>query len=380
MFHTRFNRIVSNVIIVGCGGTGSRLIPMVAQFMKSCPAILDPFITLIDGDKVEMKNLARQNFIKQDVGRNKADVLAERYGGAIEIPIVSIPKYFRWDEDRDFSRWLGNNYSQLDPSLAVRAVGSPIVFFAVDSMRARLEILASIMYGRHRQSSWHNVMPIIIDAGNENTFGQVSVYHAAVAPNKADFVTTSDYRRMWDTLEAIHKTKANYVGGDLNLNFRPAPVKMLLDALVTPSEADVSCADLDQTAAINAQMATAMFTAFQNICLNHKMPILTSYFDIHNGNSQQKIDDWLMGMDNIKSISTSQDTIRGAFTKYCKDNPGNTIPKEMERLASVLADGLTGNDVQQVYAVAQEIKTATTSGALTKRNLELEALLNGRAA
>lgn len=376
MFHTRFNRIVSNVIIVGCGGTGSRLIPMVAQFMKSCPAILDPFITLIDGDTVEMKNLARQNFIKPDIGRHKSEVLAERYGAAIEIPIVSIPEYYQYSKYKDFRGWLQNHYSKLDPNLANRSVGSPIVFFAVDSMQARMEILAGIMYSRFRNHTWASVMPIIVDAGNENTFGQVSVYHAAVFPDSAMFMDRRLLDRFNRDIKEIVSTKQNFVGGDLNFPFRPAPVAAMLNALNNPSEADVSCADLDQTAAINAQMAVGMFVAFQNICLNHKMTVLTSYYDLHNGNSQTKVDDWLMNLDMEKK-SISQGTIASSLKKFLNTNHLNSIQEEM---CSVLADTCMPSETTAMGDTLKLVHSLLKDGTISKRNLELEALLNGRAA
>lgn len=380
MFHTRFNRIVSNVIIVGCGGTGSRLIPMVAQFMKSCPAILDPFITLIDGDTVEMKNLARQNFIKPDIGRHKSEVLAERYGGAIEIPIVSIPEYYQFSKYKDFRGWLQNHYQKLDPNLANRSVGSPIVFFAVDSMQARMEILAGIMYSRFRNSTWASVVPVIVDAGNENTFGQVSVYHASVIPDSSMYLHHRHVEELISSFNTLSSIKKNYVGGDLNFPLRPAPVDMLVSALENPSEADVSCADLDQTAAINAQMAVGMFTAFQNICLNHKMSILTSYFDIHNGNSQTKIDDWLLNLqenDPSKGARVPEMRIVKAVraARGVKDLDGDTL--EMCRLLSA---GTIDSDMHAVSSARKSAQAAIKDGSISKRNLELEALLNGRAA
>lgn len=380
MFHTRFNRIVSNVIIVGCGGTGSRLIPMVAQFMKSCPAILDPFITLIDGDTVEMKNLARQNFIKQDIGRHKSEVLAERYGGAIEIPVVSIPEYYQYHKYKDFRGWLQNHYQRLDPNLNNRATGSPIVFFAVDSMQARMEILAGILYSRFRNSTWSSVVPVIVDAGNENTFGQVSVYHAAVVPDDSHWLHHRHAEEFISSFNTLSSIKKNYVGGDLNFPLRPAPVDMLVSALENPSEADVSCADLDQTAAINAQMAVGMFTAFQNICLNHKMTILTSYFDIHNGNSQSKIDEWLLNMpdnDPSRGARVLSDRIANAVKKSLNVK---SLDNDYSEMCHLLASGTIDSDMTIIRGARQEAQAAIKEGILSKRNLELEALLNGRAA
>jgi len=46
---------------------------------------------------LEEHNLARQNFIRRDIGKNKAQVLAERYGGAFGVNVGFIPEYLRRD-------------------------------------------------------------------------------------------------------------------------------------------------------------------------------------------------------------------------------------------------------------------------------------------
>lgn len=64
--------------IIGCGGVGSWLAPSLC-LLKSPEEVI-----LVDGDKLEPKNLNRQLFTSQDVGVNKAEALAARYGtGAI---------------------------------------------------------------------------------------------------------------------------------------------------------------------------------------------------------------------------------------------------------------------------------------------------------
>ena len=59
--------------LIGCGGVGSAIVPSFC-LLKS-PAD----ITLIDGDKIEIKNLNRQLFDARQVGMNKAEALAAKY-------------------------------------------------------------------------------------------------------------------------------------------------------------------------------------------------------------------------------------------------------------------------------------------------------------
>lgn len=64
-----------NTIIIGCGGVGSWLVPVITRLLNR-----EDTITLIDGDKLEAKNLDRQLFDASDIGEYKAQALATRYG------------------------------------------------------------------------------------------------------------------------------------------------------------------------------------------------------------------------------------------------------------------------------------------------------------
>lgn len=59
-----------NVIIFGVGGSGSNLAYMLSKSQK-----VDR-ISLVDFDIIEHKNLERQFFIEQDIGKNKAEAVA----------------------------------------------------------------------------------------------------------------------------------------------------------------------------------------------------------------------------------------------------------------------------------------------------------------
>lgn len=94
----------SNILIMGAGGVASWFLPQLIKMLYSC---LAPYqeevgnrggsffkVYIADGDKVETKNLLRQNFIPQDVGRNKAEVLAERYNDIYpNVEVIAIPHY-----------------------------------------------------------------------------------------------------------------------------------------------------------------------------------------------------------------------------------------------------------------------------------------------
>ncbi len=78
-----------SVAVVGCGGTGGyvadslcRLLPLEAQ------------LYLIDHDRVEERNLGRQNFLEKELGKFKSEALAlrlsARYGRTIAYSVMPI--------------------------------------------------------------------------------------------------------------------------------------------------------------------------------------------------------------------------------------------------------------------------------------------------
>jgi hypothetical protein len=70
------------IFIIGVGGVGSWLAPAM------CLLAGKNNVTLVDGDKLERKNLNRQLFTDQEIGMNKAHALSEKYGCAF------IPKWY----------------------------------------------------------------------------------------------------------------------------------------------------------------------------------------------------------------------------------------------------------------------------------------------
>ncbi len=83
----------TEIIIVGCGGTGSYLVRDLPRILLNCSNKKYISIILIDGDIVEEKNIDRQNFTRSDIGKYKAQVLADRYGAAYGIPMLAINEY-----------------------------------------------------------------------------------------------------------------------------------------------------------------------------------------------------------------------------------------------------------------------------------------------
>ena len=85
------------IVVLGAGGTGGYVIPHLYRlgYASEHPTR----IIVCDGDVVENKNLIRQNFVEQDIGRNKAQALAARYAAAFGIECEYRPEFIETQEE-----------------------------------------------------------------------------------------------------------------------------------------------------------------------------------------------------------------------------------------------------------------------------------------
>jgi hypothetical protein len=93
------------ILVLGCGGTGGWLAPKLIKIFNDArrKGLTDDVnIIFADGDHVEEKNLIRQNFIAADVGKNKAEVIAARYGQHV-VPGVSVGFFDKYVVDNNYS-------------------------------------------------------------------------------------------------------------------------------------------------------------------------------------------------------------------------------------------------------------------------------------
>lgn len=82
------------LFVIGTGGTGTYFIKEIARFLASKRRTSVTKIHLFDGDIVERKNLSRQCFCEEDIGRNKAVVMQEVLSATYpELKIYAHPEY-----------------------------------------------------------------------------------------------------------------------------------------------------------------------------------------------------------------------------------------------------------------------------------------------
>jgi molybdopterin/thiamine biosynthesis adenylyltransferase len=250
MFTFRPTNIPTNIFVVGCGGTGSRLIPSLIQFIRSITREHVPTgwlgntnIILIDGDIVEQKNLIRQNFIASDVGKNKAAVLANRYGKAYGMNVVAHPKFITEGTSPDRFR----NEVMQSTGLQLHEYND-MVIMCVDSAAARKIVMMALT------TSYDSVQTTFIDAGNEDSFGQVRMFHNTILLDRYS-KTEEDLRNKFRNPDRIELESAplEYI-----------PYDPLFYDNLKDNPGLGSCADLDQTLAINSLMATLIMSFVQN--------------------------------------------------------------------------------------------------------------------
>ncbi|MFV1457777.1 ThiF family adenylyltransferase, partial [Bacillus mycoides] len=143
-------------VIVGAGGTGSYVVPSVANLYHTDEN--NNAIVLIDGDVVENKNLLRQGFLRKDLNGNKAEVLAKRYSEAFPELAIYYSKGFVNDVNAVLH--VVDNFSEIDEIVLISCVDN-------NYARLRLWIAQFQLYSKYGC----NVH--FIDAGNEEWHGQV---------------------------------------------------------------------------------------------------------------------------------------------------------------------------------------------------------------
>jgi len=138
------------VVVVGAGGTGGVLIQNLAHFALGQHKKI--YIVIIDGDAVEPRNVGRQKFAPEDVGKNKAECLAVRYSDVFGLDIGYIPEYIRDTE--------------MLASLLTEEKGVlPVLVMAVDNNFSR-KIAHRVFYDDRMRTLAY------IDTGNEDGRGQ----------------------------------------------------------------------------------------------------------------------------------------------------------------------------------------------------------------
>ena len=233
-----------NILVVGCGGTGG----FVAEGLCRLLSGSDIPLILIDHDRVEPKNLIRQNFYPGDVGKFKSQALAERLSRQFDQRIgFSVYPYMH-----DLIR------EEYDGGLQLPAVQG-LIIGCVDNAETRRTIGATLRF-----SNWW------LDAGNGFASGQVLLGN------------TKDR----DSLEGAFNEESGEV------HRLPIPTWQLPSLLAPPTKKEPDnrdCAEAvaseEQGAVVNQAMAVLVLE-FVHRMLKGTLTWMGAYIDLEAGTLQ----------------------------------------------------------------------------------------------
>jgi PRTRC genetic system ThiF family protein len=244
------------IVIIGAGGTGGYVVRDLLRFLQSLKMKGDSRqfkVTLVDADQVEEKNLIRQNFITQDIGKSKATVLANRYGPAFGIQVDAVETMIK-------------NRRELESIIQTAKMGigsnnnNLIILGCVDNHAARRVIHE---YARRNSRLYW------IDSGNERRSGQVVCgygaypWHRNLKDVEEWMVSNTAYNmpNVVDMYPEISNTNLDLVGSD-----------------------ETSCAERaaveDQNIFINMSAAVNLLNFTRQVIMSEPITINSIVFDI----------------------------------------------------------------------------------------------------
>ncbi len=238
--------------LIGCGGSGSWTAPHLARITKLLQEVhhLNVRLAFWDYDAVEEKNIFRQNFCEAEIGTNKAETLARRYGLAWGIEIIAVPTPF--SAEVMYRNNLGDRYG--DNSM-------PVFITCVDNNKPRQDVakVCSQHFG------WW------LDCGNLKTAGQVSVGRglAAREPSPLRFPSMTT----WTPLPSVQFPGI--------LEDEPETKKEAVDY------SEMSCAEIalvdEQGLSINPAIATTAAAMLMKLLVTKDLQHHCAYVSIDSG-------------------------------------------------------------------------------------------------
>lgn len=151
-----------NIHVIGAGGTGGYCVEFLTRLLAGDDSG-NHQIHVYDGDRVEIKNLKRQNFTKDDVDLNKAEVLCKRLSEQVmDAPELIPHTEYLTDEDAFLAELL----------VSIEGDESLIIVQAVDNVATRKLVNNVIM----NKLVENRILTVALDSGNDDQGGQVVLY------------------------------------------------------------------------------------------------------------------------------------------------------------------------------------------------------------
>jgi len=248
------------IYLIGAGGTGSFAAMNLARLLFELRRIGKSVeMTIIDSDVVESGNIPRSNFCAAEIGRFKAQTLAERITLA-------------WGLEVSYANEKLNYEKHLKPNLNGFKELTVLVG-CVDSHLARLEIHQSLEESNRFNS--HNAPKCWwIDGGNGKTSGQVLIGSEVKREKAENHFSSSTICKKLPAPSVVHPE--------------------LLENQEIPSPGEIaeriSCAERimrgEQSLNINQRVAVEIGEMLTELLLTNSLRRFATYFDLESGTSR----------------------------------------------------------------------------------------------
>lgn len=296
------------ILIVGAGGTGGYFVRDLARYVYSLQ-LRNPErsyqILLMDGDKVEEKNLIRQNFIHKDVGEYKAEVLARRYSGHFGVDIVPVTEMYN----------INDNSSLRD------LAEIPIVVNCGDNNNLRRSLCRDFSNGTFGSRFY-------LDAGNEKTSGQVVMGYKS-HPGGDRYTMSSTLTKFihhnhqeFDSVRGSLEVELGALMSGFNAIPFTFPVDILYPEIGYPHQdrqEELSCAEAaereDQTIFINMLSSNYLMNYMRKILSGQKIMSCATEFSLDGGAKNTIINENIF-MDILKNFREKKNEYQAGGTEW----------------------------------------------------------------
>jgi len=245
------------VMIVGCGGIGSYVAPNIVRMISNHTSsrMRATKIIFADPDIVEQKNITRQNFSNADVGKNKAQALADRYSAVFGVPIYAHKEKVAAASIRNIA---GYEFNRV------------IVIDCVDNVAFRYQLNQHLV---NTQNDYH--LFCWLSVGNTETDGQIVLYDPSSQLRKTPF---TEFPHVFNT-EAFESEKLQEERRNCGENVVSNP----------------------QSLAINIMGATLVSNMMYELVYEYKNTNDTILYDIYNQVTAIKRDEPLIKQEDLSS-------------------------------------------------------------------------------
>lgn len=247
-------------IVVGAGGTGSFVIPAIARLIFELKQQNRPAeILIVDPDVVESGNIPRSNYCAAEVGRFKAQTLAERITTAWGIETRYACE--RFDPDKHLKQ-SASDYRSLT-----------VIAGCVDNYLARRDMHRAVDEFRGYSASdapnlWW------IDGGNGRSSGQVLLGSNTKRTKPEQHFTGTSICRSLPAPSLLHP--------DLLAEEKTAPETARREALSCPDRIRLG----EQSLNVNQRVAVEMADMLTAMFLTRSLKRFATYFDLESGTSR----------------------------------------------------------------------------------------------